>query len=227
MLYRIRHMVPSRPHTYAYRKLFDSNFMLAQRSLQARNALSLTRSLRCASYFSKHTKLCPSTPKHPSTSFVSFKPKQSPLASLSPEQSIPPRSSQPSPSSPTSESPSLFAELFPEAAQKKGSLQTQREDTNRTVPPLPLPTIKELLEGVESYSPNHHSHSRATSKAASKDAYKHKKIAVLVLGLASKSLIECDFRRIAPKATHIDGWSGPGDILAGTLNWLRPGENID
>ena len=200
--------------------------MRARGPIPAPNLFSLTCSRRCASDFSKRSKQSPLDRKHPLTSFVSFNLIRFPLASSSPQQSIPSKSSQSSQSSPTSNETSLFAELFPEEVQKKGASQTLSEDTNPTVPPLPLPTIKELLEGVEFYSPRSRSHSRETSKAASSDAYKHKKIAVLVLGLASKSLIECDFRRIAPKGTHIDGWTGPGDILAGVLKCCRLREHI-
>ncbi|KAL9615280.1 MAG: hypothetical protein Q9167_000251 [Letrouitia subvulpina] len=51
------------------------------------------------------------------------------------------------------------------------------------------------------------------AKSASYDAYRNWDLAVLVGGKLSKSLTDNDFRRIAPKGRHIDGWTGVGDIL--------------
>ncbi|MCJ1261358.1 hypothetical protein MMC22_001222 [Lobaria immixta] len=46
-----------------------------------------------------------------------------------------------------------------------------------------------------------------------RDSLRQFNLAVLVIRRASKSLVESDFRRIAPKGQHIDDWKGPGDIL--------------
>ena len=110
---------------------------------------------------------------------------------------------------------SLFAELFPEGVGKKTTSKLLNENANLTVPPLPLPSVEELLQGLGIKKSRDSTGSTDATKIAYDYAYKHRKIAVLVLQCASKSLLEDDFRRIAPKGTHIDGWTGPGDILTG------------
>ena len=45
-------------------------------------------------------------------------------------------------------------------------------------------------------------------------------LAILVLSRASSSLLNDDFRRIAPRGHHIDDWKGPGDILKGELHMI-------
>ncbi len=45
--------------------------------------------------------------------------------------------------------------------------------------------------------------------------FRRREISVLHLLNASKSLTEEDFRRIAPKGKHVEGWMGEGDILKG------------
>lgn len=113
---------------------------------------------------------------------------------------------------------SLFAELFPEEIDKKAASRSLNEDIDLTVPPLPLPKLEKPLKGHGIQTSDDLLPAKQATKVASSDAYKHRKTAVLVLQCASKSLVESDFRRIAPKGMHIDGWTGPGDILTGTLS---------
>ena len=200
--------------------------MLARGCLLARSSISLTCGLRCSSDNSKQLKQYLHAPKQLLRSFVSFNFTQFPLALPSLQRCINSKSSQSSKLSTKPSDTSLFAELFPEDIQRKQASQTLRKDTNATVPPSRLPINKGLLDGVDLSRLSHHFHAKETSKTASSDAYKNKKIAVLVLGLTSKSLIECDFRRIAPKGTHLDGWTGPGDILAGVLSCPRLGNDM-
>jgi len=53
------------------------------------------------------------------------------------------------------------------------------------------------------------------TESASRAAFRQWNLAVLIIQRASKSLIESDFRRIAPKGQHIEDWKGPGDPLKG------------
>lgn len=48
-----------------------------------------------------------------------------------------------------------------------------------------------------------------------RDSLRQWNISVLVIRRASRSLIESDFRRVAPKGQHIDDWKALGDILRG------------
>ena len=161
-----------------------------------------------------------------STSFVGFD-LERPIFLPRQPQAFTSAESIRAPKSPIHPKPSLFAELFPKEAQKKAASKTPTGETNLKVPTLPLPTVEELLEGFDGSTVNDSSHPRETTKAASSDAYKHRKIAVLVLQVASRSLIESDFRRLAPKGKHIGGWTGPGDILKGTSSaGSRPGYTL-
>lgn len=55
-----------------------------------------------------------------------------------------------------------------------------------------------------------------------RDSLRQWNISVLVIRRASRSLIESDFRRVAPKGRHIDDWKGLGDILRGILQPHSP-----
>lgn len=123
--------------------------------------------------------------------------------------SKPDRSSQRSAKSP------LFEELFPDEAEEKASQKAQRDDIDQTLLPLSLRTDERLLEGRGKQTFDEVPYVKEATKIASSDAYKHRKTAVLVLQCASKSLIESDFRRIAPRGMHIRDWAGPGDIRTG------------
>ena len=63
--------------------------------------------------------------------------------------------------------------------------------------------------------------SLGTIPAAATGVIWHQRLAVLVLEIASKSLVENGFRRVAPKGKQIDYWTGPGDTLKGAWNVAR------
>lgn len=108
---------------------------------------------------------------------------------------------------------SLLEELFPEDAQRNtpGS-----EAGEPNIPRLPLPEIDNFSEEF----PNDPGRSNAETKKLTQDAtaaaFRQQHLAVLTLHVASKSLVEGDFRRVAPRGKHIDDWTGPGEILKGT-----------
>lgn len=107
---------------------------------------------------------------------------------------------------------SLFDELFPE---EKEQLQTKSSKPDIQIPRLPLSDIDHLDPFVHrGRSPKGHANKLA--EAAAQSAVKQWNPAVLVLQRASKSLVDADFRRVAPKGRHIEEWTGPGDILKGT-----------
>lgn len=110
---------------------------------------------------------------------------------------------------------SLFEELFPEETRKNADSSLNIGEKNHDVPRLPLP---ELGEGFQEYHDDL-DRSRVWSAQmtiqASLEAFRQEKLAVLVLQIASKSLVESDFRRVAPKGKHIAHWTGPGELLKG------------
>ena len=109
---------------------------------------------------------------------------------------------------------SLFEELFPEETEKKASPSLNVEE-NHDVPRLPLPEVGEgLKEHYDDQDPGRVWSAHITSQA-SVEAFRQNKLAVLVLQIASKSLVESDFRRVAPKGKHIARWTGPGELLKG------------
>ena len=114
------------------------------------------------------------------------------------------------PQLPPSQALSLLEELFPDEIQKDGGQTPLVHDEVQSVPRLPLPDVNEgggLESGRKSTPP------QRLSELAAANALRCKQLAVLSLETASRSLIESDFRRIAPKGQHIDDWTGPGDIL--------------
>ena len=106
---------------------------------------------------------------------------------------------------------SLLAELFPEETTK----DVDRRQKDREVPRLPLPEVDEFFEEFQDELGPGKSRPKRVTNTAATNAFKQHQLAVLVLQIASKSLVESDFRRIAPKGKHIDDWTGPGDILKG------------
>ena len=119
------------------------------------------------------------------------------------------RPSQP----PPSRKLSLLEELFPEEVHRNGGRDSRFHNRTADVPRLPLPEVDDPLERFE-HDPDRESvPPKRVSKIAAANAFRQQQLAVLSLGTASKSLVESDFRRIAPKGQHIDNWTGPGDIL--------------
>lgn len=118
---------------------------------------------------------------------------------------------------PPSQKPSLLEELFPEDVQRDGNRDPRLHDDVQNVPRLPLPEVDDALGGIGHESDSERAQPKRVAKAAATKVFRHQQIAVLWLDTASKSLIESDFRRIAPKGQHIDDWTGPGDILKSGL----------
>lgn len=101
---------------------------------------------------------------------------------------------------------SLFDELF--------SKENKQTSNSIEVPRLPLSDIDHL----ESFPLRYETRKKLANKltqAAAQSSVKQWNPAVLVLSRASKSLVDADFRRVAPKGRHIGEWTGPGDILKG------------
>lgn len=107
---------------------------------------------------------------------------------------------------------SLLEELFPEDGYMN-RIGTEVKDQD--VPRLPLLEVDEFFEEPQDDLDRSRNRPNKVTKTAAVHAFRHQKLAVLVLQIASKSLIESDFRRVAPKGRHIDDWTGPGDILKG------------
>ena len=109
---------------------------------------------------------------------------------------------------PAFEKLSLLKELFPEEVRKGGY-----RDTNvQNVPRLRLPEVDERSERFDYRSGREAMQIRRVTSGAAANAFRQEQVAVLLLATGSKSLVESDFRRIAPKGRHID-WTGLGDIL--------------
>ena len=111
------------------------------------------------------------------------------------------------------EKPSLLEELFPEEVRKDEDHDFTSYDRLEKVPRLPLPEVDDSLAGSEHESSSERSQPQRKTKAAAANAFRQQQLAVLSLETGSTSLIESDFRRIAPKGQHIDDWTGPGDVL--------------
>ena len=114
---------------------------------------------------------------------------------------------------PLSQKLSLLEELFPEEVQNDGGQDPNLHDDIENVPRLPLPEVDDLSGGSSHESGRERAQPQRVTKVAAAKAFRQQQIAVLSLDMGSKSLIESDFRRIAPKGQHIDDWTGPGDIL--------------
>ena len=113
---------------------------------------------------------------------------------------------------------SLLEELFPEKVRKDGDRCPKSHDDVQNVPRLPLPEVDDLSEGFDHESDRERAQPKRVTKVAAANAFRQQQLAVLSFNTASKSLVESDFRRIAPKGHHIGEWTGPGDILKSGLN---------
>ena len=110
---------------------------------------------------------------------------------------------------------SLFEELFPEETRKREDCTFNLEGTYHDVPRLPLPEADEGFEENHGDLDRSRVRSAQVASQASAEAFRQQKLAVLVLQIASKSLLESDFRLVAPKGEHIARWTGPGELLKG------------
>lgn len=110
--------------------------------------------------------------------------------------------------------PSLYDEFFPKEIEQSAS--TEPNNNDKDIPRLPLSDLDQF--GPVSH-PSEDSQQPATNltEASDKSAVKQWNLAVLVLNRVSKSLVDADFRRIAPKGRSLAEWTGPGDILKGGL----------
>ncbi|KAL8671786.1 MAG: hypothetical protein Q9168_003733 [Polycauliona sp. 1 TL-2023] len=107
---------------------------------------------------------------------------------------------------------SLFDELFPDEKAQSQPAANGSHHEEFHVPRLPLSDI-DHLDPYPASSGKLRGPSKKRAEGAAQGAPKRWDPAVLVLNRASKSLVEADFRRVAPKGRHIDEWTGPGDIL--------------
>ncbi|MCJ1357257.1 MAG: hypothetical protein MMC33_007253 [Icmadophila ericetorum] len=110
--------------------------------------------------------------------------------------------------------PSLLEELFPEDVRKPQNEQNGEIDKEDDLPRLPL--LDFSADGDISKG------QAAISQQQTQQSLRHEELTVMVLYRISTSLIESDFRRIAPKGAHIDQWRGAGDILE-----IIPGRSTD
>lgn len=107
---------------------------------------------------------------------------------------------------------SLLEELFPEEVQKKRSRRPTKGQQH--IPRLPLYTLREETQEGHNVVRG----GKSLEAFVERDSLRQWNISVLVIRRASRSLIESDFRRVAPKGQHIDDWKGLGDILRGILH---------
>ncbi|KAL8790472.1 MAG: hypothetical protein Q9213_000624 [Squamulea squamosa] len=107
---------------------------------------------------------------------------------------------------------SLFDELFPEEKDELRTAAPDQDQDKIQIPRLPLSDI-DHLDPYPLLNGSPKGPSRKLTQVAAHGAVKQWKPAVLLLNRASKSLVDADFRRIAPKGHHIGEWTGPGDIL--------------
>ena len=117
--------------------------------------------------------------------------------------------------SPRSQNLSLLEELFPEEA-KRGRRKTQNQVNHqqRDLPRLPPPDLDALdISKDHLLAPT----PQFIAREAMANAYRQENPTVLVLSRASLSLVESDFRRVAPKGMHIEEWRGLGDVLKGEI----------
>ena len=117
----------------------------------------------------------------------------------------------------------LLEELFHEEAHR-GNVGSGSRKQN--VSPLPLPEVDKGFEASFDNPNGSGERSLGTIPAAATGVIWHQRLAVLVLETASKSLVESDFRRIAPEGKQIDHWTGPGDTLKVAWNVARSLETL-
>ena len=116
---------------------------------------------------------------------------------------------------------SLFEELFPEETRKREDWTPNVKEKYHDVPRLPLPKVGGGFEENHSDLDRSRMRSKQVASQATAEAFRQEKLAVLVLQIASKSLIESDFRLVAPKGEHIARWTGPGELLKGMRSAKR------
>lgn len=116
---------------------------------------------------------------------------------------------------------SLLEELFPEDS-RSNVLSNIPAGESQQIGRLPLPKVDDSVEGSRDDTDRSGPRPTEVTKIASRQALRLRNPAVLVLQVGSKSLVESDFRRIAPKGQHIDDWTGPGDILKGKSQQDHP-----
>ena len=112
---------------------------------------------------------------------------------------------------------SLLEELFPEEIENRKSHELGNRSKRKSIPRLRLPNVDEIDRFYQDDHAVDPIQRDGMSRVAfmERDSLRQWNLAVLVMRRASKSLVERDFRRIAPKGQHIDDWKGPGDILKG------------
>ncbi|KAL8761923.1 MAG: hypothetical protein Q9184_001992 [Pyrenodesmia sp. 2 TL-2023] len=105
---------------------------------------------------------------------------------------------------------SLFDEIFAEESENP-TTSTDPDHDEIEIPRLPLSELGHFSRGNEEPQKS----ATEVTEAPDQVAVKHWNPAVLVVSRASKSLIDADFRRIAPKGCHTGDATGPGDVLKG------------
>ena len=110
---------------------------------------------------------------------------------------------------------SLFEELFPEEASKYSTSKKDLKPQYPDIPKLSLPVLDEDESFGNEYMRGQIA-DNDKAKSASQEAFQSWNPSVLVLQVVSPSLIDSDFRRLAPKGQHISEWTGPGDYFKGT-----------
>ncbi|MCJ1470917.1 hypothetical protein MMC07_009565 [Pseudocyphellaria aurata] len=110
---------------------------------------------------------------------------------------------------------SLFEELFPEEIDNYKFQQVGNRSKEKSVPRLRLPNVDEIDRLYQDGPTEGRTQHDGMSIEAfmERDSLRQGNLAVLIIRRASKSLVQSDFRRIAPKGQHIHDWKGPGDIL--------------
>lgn len=106
---------------------------------------------------------------------------------------------------------SLFEELFPEESPSVQPNPVCSQIENDITPRLRLPEDG----GVEESLKLDPSKQRPCTSSIIFSTFRSWDLAILVLSRVSNSLLDDDFRRVAPHGQHIDDWKGPGDILKG------------
>lgn len=107
---------------------------------------------------------------------------------------------------------SLLEQLFPEEIKKQ---QTTTNGPRRPeeLPRLPPPELDEQHDFLEDAWIEGQLTSKSKTREATFNAFRQENTTVLVLSRVSTALCDADFRRIAPRGTHIEEWRGPGDPL--------------
>ncbi len=110
---------------------------------------------------------------------------------------------------------SLLEELFPDEVYRVAEDRAETQRKGQELPRIPLPEVDELFADFSDERELRRRRPARVTRAAAADAFRRQRLAVVALQIASKSLVESDFRRVAPRGRHIEEWTGPGDILKG------------